>query len=419
MVIFSAFFNHGFKVQSNSVQQAGFISVSAHYGYYDLANVLRPTVWGRVWIYDVDPGGVYRRLANVIGINEWFTDLNGNFSSGSIRNNDPVDGGGLDIVVAIWASNWATEVINITTGYPYGFALGPWNNVPDGTKVDFSVSGVPQGQSGAWVIFSYQCGITAGWNYLDSSVNYEMPVATVVWPFATDYPFYDIADEIIFLPDWAVQTDITLHEYAHYVMNVTYGYMPPAATQYSWTETSDNNTAWVEGWAFFFPLAVQNDPFFLDFNLEIPTWYSSGWDDGDKVLGRVAGALWDIFDSQNDNAPWYYDSLSDGFQHIWNIMHTTPCNTFHEFWQAWNTSGYPKQSALMAIFQNTIDYRGPGDVNADGPVDMADISLVINAFMTTPGAPNWDKRCDLNNDDSVDMVDISIVADNFGNDYDC
>jgi hypothetical protein len=419
VVIFSAFLNPGFKVQSDSVQQAGLITVSAHYEYYDLTLTTRPTVWGRVWIYDEDPGGVYQRLANVNGINEWFTNLNGNFSSGDIRNQDPEDGGGLDIVVVTWAWNWATVVINNATWNPYGFAVGPANNVPDGVNADFFVSGVPDGQFGAWVIFSYQYGITAGWNYLDSSVNYEMPVATVVWPFPTDSPFYDSADETIFLPDWALETDITLHEYAHYVMNMTYGYMPPAATQYSWTETSDNNTAWVEGWAFFFPLAVQNDPVFIDTNLETQHWYTPDWDDGDKVLARVAGALWDIFDSQNDNAPWYYDSLSDGFQHIWNIMRTTPCNTFHEFWQAWNTSSYPKQPALMAMFQNTVDYRGPGDINADGYVNAGDSAILGAAFNSRKGDSNWDQRADLNYDDYVNAKDAIILGKYFGKHYDC
>jgi parallel beta-helix repeat protein len=51
------------------------------------------------------------------------------------------------------------------------------------------------------------------------------------------------------------------------------------------------------------------------------------------------------------------------------------------------------------------------DVNGDGSVDMADISLMIDWFMTSP--PNWNPNCDVNNDLSIDMADISLAIDNF------
>ena len=55
--------------------------------------------------------------------------------------------------------------------------------------------------------------------------------------------------------------------------------------------------------------------------------------------------------------------------------------------------------------------RSLGDVNGDGSVDMADISLIIDNFMTSP--PNWNPNCDVNNDLSIDMVDISLAIDHF------
>jgi hypothetical protein len=53
------------------------------------------------------------------------------------------------------------------------------------------------------------------------------------------------------------------------------------------------------------------------------------------------------------------------------------------------------------------------DVNGDGSIDMADISLLIEAFMTSPGEHNWNPLCDINNDRSVDMADISAAIDHF------
>jgi hypothetical protein len=117
-----------------------------------------------------------------------------------------------------------------------------------------------------------------------------------------------------------------------------YGYIPSSMENHYMEKESNSTTAWAEGWANFFPLAVFNKPTFIlgmnathgvIYDLEAPTWCWSqyGWDSGDKVEGRVAGALWDIFDSQNDS----YDTFSDGFQHVWNIMQTVPCNTFRDF----------------------------------------------------------------------------------------
>jgi peptide/nickel transport system substrate-binding protein len=59
-----------------------------------------------------------------------------------------------------------------------------------------------------------------------------------------------------------------------------------------------------------------------------------------------------------------------------------------------------------------------GDVNCDGTVDMADISICIDAFMSAPTSPNWDLTCDLNEDGSVDMADISMMIDAFMTSFD-
>jgi hypothetical protein len=45
---------------------------------------------------------------------------------------------------------------------------------------------------------------------------------------------------------------------------------------------------------------------------------------------------------------------------------------------------------------------------------MLDISLVIDAFMTNPDHPLWDPRCDVNKDGVVDMADLSLVITMFG-----
>ena len=397
----------------SSPAQTGYITVTGRWLYYFNTTLTLPVILAVVQIFDLEPDGYLYAVGNPV-----LTDGNGYFNSGPIANNDGPGEDGLDIVVGVFATSGAATVINPDTNYYYyNLTTRVWGNSPDGT-LNVGNLNTSYAERGAWWIFSWHFGLTGGWYYLASTVNYSTPQVTAYWPYG-DLPTY-WTNRTIHLPDWAAwYPEIILNAYAHHVMNMTYGYMPPVLPEHSINETSNANTAWVEGWAYFFPLAVYNYPVFLGLNLETPHWCSPNWNDGDEVEGRVAGALWDIFDSQDDG----YDTFSNGFGNIWNIMQTTPCDTFHEFWQAWNTSGYLKQPALLAIFQNTINYRGPGDVNADGKVRIDDVNYVANLFGTNKGDENWDKLADVSpppyGDDKIRVDDVLEVTLNFGNDYDC
>jgi hypothetical protein len=408
--------------------QAGTITVTGYCWYHFNTTLLLPITSARVEIYDEETTGTV-----FLGWN--YTDYNGYFTFGPISNNDELGEDGLDIIVIVNARSSAARVITPTGGVYSAQSQTFWN-CSDGPFFRNFVT--PYDQRGAWWIFSYHFGLTRGWYYLLSTVGYNASTATCRWPYETG-PHYHPGGEI-HLPDWACWwSDTILHEYGHHVMYRLYGYIPPSIEEHYMETKSNSTTAWTEGWAHFFPLAVYNKPTRIvginathgvEYNLEAPHWCSPGWDDGDEVEGRVAGALWDIFDSQNDSAPWYYDRLSDGFQRIWNIMHTTPCNTFRAFWQAWNATFYahPKQNVsqlqdwnrtLTAIFQNSIDYRGPGDVNVDGIVDIEDIYYAAIRFGVEKGQPTWDYLADLNHDDIIDIADVYIASLNQGKTYDC
>lgn len=47
-----------------------------------------------------------------------------------------------------------------------------------------------------------------------------------------------------------------------------------------------------------------------------------------------------------------------------------------------------------------------GDVNGDGAVDPADLSLVVGRYRRTPGHSEWSSACDLNGDGRVDIRDL-------------
>jgi PKD repeat protein len=61
--------------------------------------------------------------------------------------------------------------------------------------------------------------------------------------------------------------------------------------------------------------------------------------------------------------------------------------------------------------------QGNGDVDGDGRVTMTDIIIVVAAFGSTTGKPNWDPRADIDKNGKVDMTDIMIVVSNFGKKY--
>jgi len=72
-------------------------------------------------------------------------------------------------------------------------------------------------------------------------------------------------------------------------------------------------------------------------------------------------------------------------------------------------------SSSQASSQTLIQVRVfVGDVNGDGRVDMIDLTIMNEAYGSTPGKPNWNSNCDLNNDNRVDVIDLFNLSKNFG-----
>jgi len=65
------------------------------------------------------------------------------------------------------------------------------------------------------------------------------------------------------------------------------------------------------------------------------------------------------------------------------------------------------------VLTNEVKIRILGDINGDGTVDMADISIAMDAFLSYPEHLGWNPDADLNMDLSVDMVDISLLIESF------
>ncbi|MDD5190039.1 MAG: hypothetical protein PHE50_03230 [Dehalococcoidales bacterium] len=110
--------------------------------------------------------------------------------------------------------------------------------------------------------------------------------------------------------------------------------------------------AWGEGWAEFWRDYVSQT-----YNLEALRFENnSTGDSGDSVVARVAGALWDIYDSVNDG----YDQFNGGIGFIWSTLDANDDQSFQSFWNHLKGnygSDFASQApSARALYQNTIIY---------------------------------------------------------------
>jgi PKD repeat protein len=341
----------------------GTITVIGRFLFLDENSAWQPLRWASVDIYDAEWYG-NDLLGTVL------TGSDGRFSYGPVNNDDGLGQNGYDIKVRARLHTSATRVRN---GGTYDGWTPEYSNRPDGT-LDVGDWGPPTGEEGAWCIFD---AITDGWDYLKNhGPNYEMEKSTTEFPEGT-WPHYH-RDGNIHLPDndAAFSPDIVVHEYGHNVMWVVYGDWMPTThcpDPHFLRGTSHTNCAWTEGWANFLPLAVYDDSvltyrneYALDF--EPPTWGSANWDDGDDVEGRVAGGLWDIYDSVDDGD----DTISNGFLSIWDSLEEQNDHKLSEYWDYFKGDHSSiAQGSKAAFYQNTIDYNNAPNT----PSGLKDLSL--------------------------------------------
>jgi hypothetical protein len=56
----------------------------------------------------------------------------------------------------------------------------------------------------------------------------------------------------------------------------------------------------------------------------------------------------------------------------------------------------------------------PGDLNADGVVNILDAIRLGDSFYVTPNSPNWNPNADINGDGAVNILDAIILGNHFG-----
>ena len=297
------------------------------------------------------------------------TDSNGNFVFDPV-DIDPWPAGGLPIRVMI---NPDSDVVRVDRAFPYSGSYHYYFDAIIEHPDEGNIGGFgPSEYHEPLRIFTY---INEAWRFLRPW--YTMPKVLVAWPEPESIgPFprgtrYD--DGTIFVEDKHDEfPDAVIHEYGHFVMDKVQGGTPPDVLREHHMDTSSNETtAWAEGWAHFFMLAVKNNPYWATTPIDwwdLETDPRKNFELDDTVEGNVAGALWDLFDEVDDNyTHWIwgdlpnYDTISLGFGSIWDVFRSGRFDTFYQFWNAfksaYSTDAYRVHFSKAALFQNTIDYN--------------------------------------------------------------
>jgi PKD repeat protein len=108
---------------------------------------------------------------------------------------------------------------------------------------------------------------------------------------------------------------------------------------------------------------------------------------------------------------------------------TFAANSITAIMFGWNTTGFDDGNYTIWAYASpssgetdtandtftggTVYVGIPGDINGDGRVNILDAILVSNAFLSTPGSPNWNPNADINSDGVVDILDAIILANNW------
>jgi len=370
---------------------------------------LAPMVWGGIYVYNARTNAFLGSVCTGMGA------LAGEF--GTIIENPYPDGFFIRAIPVITVAEVKTQLFQDYICEP------PVIWYPEQPQQSIDI--------GSWTIDSENADLVAAWRIYETMANdyynrgvyyflktsdrgphYDMPVVTAIYPTDLPYTCYDPFLEQIHIKHESdtKALDVVQHEYGHRVYDEFLGNPALVIGEHYFGEESSPEVAWSEGWASFFSFVVQNEYVFewgegSQQDMEIPTWEYLDWENGDCVEGRVAGALWDIFDDDDDN----WDECTEDFDEIWDTFSEPgeDYDTFAEFWDVLKEEFSNYIPPRNAIFQNTILYDiVQGDANEDGNVNALDITkverIIVGLDPRTPGA-------DATLDGKINALDITKV----------
>ncbi|MBT2507852.1 hypothetical protein J7I98_18580 [Streptomyces sp. ISL-98] len=334
--------------------------VRGSFNYQDAGGAWRNSANLQVQVWDEDPANSDDLLT--VGL----TDDNGAYRLCFDNSTDARGGQDVYLVFVTQNGQWGVERDDDDE---YEFRSGQRDNLGDGTTTDFGALHPTDARlHGSLRAYSWANAASA-WTPGDcwDSKDTDCRRIDINW-HPDDDPggsFYRPGeDEIYLVPQDADDRNVVAHEIGHAVMDDVYDdntFDTQCPSPHIITRTSSRPCAWSEGFGDWYGVAVFNDPVYVDggvspftVDFENHTWGTAGWDNGDAVEGRVAGALWDLVDGVGE-APW--DQYGEGLTNVWNTFLNHRDTTFQEYWNHRAGDGHEVGApALGSLFQNTVDY---------------------------------------------------------------
>jgi len=315
--------------------------VTGTWNYVDANGVGQPGAFWTVEVWDDDGNTGDDLLAS--GLSGWSGEYTLCFDNGD------ENGTGQDVYVVFRAISNAW-LVQDNNGNIYGAQTWITWNVADGGTTN--LGGLQQADATYFRVGAAFEGVKDVWFATPGGCwddNNRCEYVRVRWePTSTDGTYYSLGDKQIHLaaadPDnaWVVA-----HETAHSIMDDAYDYNFPAfscPSPHYVNVASEVGCAWVEGFAEWMGDAVTGG-----------TWMenTAGWDTGDITEGRVAGALYDLWDGTNEGT----DRTTEGMNSIWTTLQNHNSGTFRDFWNSRAADGFDVgNNALGSLYQNSIDY---------------------------------------------------------------
>lgn len=392
------------------------------------------------------------------------TDNSGFFSIGPVSNVDEFKPNRQDVYVVALARNDAAEVRPTYDGNSCRFQGPPHSNVASGV-FDTSLT-LTAAQSGAFFVAD---ALQEAWNRWTQLRPGNQPYrVNVEWRANYEQTHYNDAMDYIHIEagtqvGWAwpdtFDRDVIRHEYCHRLEH-EFGFFDEGRGDHFWDSLVNPRVAATEGAATALAAVLQAYPgamrynTFNDFvdsfwvNLENgqygyygsrDTIYNSGNNYGRTCEAAVAGILWDIFDSNNDDfstmtlpvRPNPYqpdgvgDTLSDGAQHILQVVLDRYVNgqrpdSIDAFKVAWlqNPSLGHKNAMTDIWYEHGIDCctGTTGDANMSGMVDLGDLTYLVG-YLTNGAALPCHSEGNVNAVGIVDAGDLSALLAYFDGNY--
>ena len=352
------------------------------------------------------------------------TDWSGNFHiCFNNAENSILDSGTADVQLIFRSSADRFRVVNNCCGDSgwtpggYNIKTGTRNNVPSGT---ISLVAMTASDSNFQRAYHAYDELNQAWAWSNSHSpgsgnwwsNGDSKKKTVMWwPDSNESPHYgtcalQVVGSLICLPGPGPDSVRTVyHEIGHHVMDDTYGSMPARSCpspHYGWVN-EERGCAWTEGWANWYAAAVSGIPDLDGYRIP-PTPVANdnfGWASytsaarGANVENRIASALWDIGDSNNEGV---WDRMSTGDQVLWDAFLIDKPQDWEGMITALSQEGVDTASSdfRSTLYGNTIDmasspFRDP--LSSSGvwasrtlpPVSSPGLSSV-NVGATMPGS---------------------------------